>query len=71
MTPGVARKECKESLIGEGRLEAEIAFHDVPPLLVKASCSSSTAASKMGRGAFTCTQTKLKSAASRPCTVES
>lgn len=35
MTPPTVRKECKESLIGEGRMEAEISFHDVPPILVK------------------------------------
>lgn len=35
MTPAVARKECKKSLIGQGRLEAEIDFYDVPPIPVK------------------------------------
>lgn len=35
MTPPVARKECKKSLIGQGRLEAEIKFYDQPPIPVK------------------------------------
>lgn len=35
MTPDRVRKECKASLIGEGRLEAEISFYEQPPIPVK------------------------------------